>query len=181
MDIIQTNLEGCFIIKPNVFHDERGYFFESFNQKDFNKILGTKISFVQDNESYSTKGVLRGLHFQEGEHSQAKLIRVICGEILDVIVDLRPDSKTFLQHIRVKLSSENKKQIFIPRNFAHGFIVLSNTAIINYKCDNLYNKDSEKGIIYNDEKLNINWELEPKEFIISEKDKALSTVNELFL
>lgn len=180
MKVIKTKLKGCFIIEPRVFNDDRGYFFETYNKEVFNKTLGVDVNFVQDNESFSTKGVLRGLHFQKGKHAQAKLVRVVQGEVLDVVVDIRPDSPTFLQTETVRLSSKNKKQLFIPRGFAHGFIVLSDTVIFNYKCDNFYNKASEEGIIYNDETLNIDWVLDPKDFSVSEKDVALPTVKELF-
>jgi dTDP-4-dehydrorhamnose 3,5-epimerase len=135
---------------------------------------------VQDNESFSTKGVLRGLHFQKGAHAQAKLVRVTHGEVLDVAVDIRPDSETFLQVVTERLSAENKKQLFVPRGFAHGFIVLSDTVVFNYKCDNFYNKASEGGIKYNDETLHIDWLLDSKDFLVSEKDLVLPTVKELF-
>lgn len=173
MNFIETKLKGCFIIEPKVFNDERGYFMESFNQNTLDSGIDSKVLFVQDNESFSTKGVLRGLHYQTGDSAQAKLVRVIKGKVLDVAVDVRKDSETFGQHISIELSEENKKQLFIPRGFAHGFIVLSDTAIFSYKCDNFYNKESEGGIIYNDEFLNIDWILSEKEFIISEKDLQL--------
>lgn len=180
MNVTETKLKGCFIIEPRVFNDDRGYFFESYNKAAFNKDLSMNVNFVQDNESFSTKGVLRGLHFQKGEFAQAKLVRVTQGEVLDVAVDLRPDSETFLQVETVLLSSENKKQLFVPRGFAHGFIVLSDTVVFNYKCDNVYNKESEGGIIYNDPTLNIDWMLDPSEFIVSDKDTILPTIKELF-
>lgn len=173
MNIEETKLKGCFIIEPKVFEDKRGYFFESFNQSKFNDLLGYQINFVQDNESFSSKGVLRGLHYQTGDYEQAKLVRVISGKVLDVVVDLRKDSVTFGQHVSVELSSENKKQLFVPRGFAHGFIVLSDTVIFTYKCDNFYNKESEAGIIYNDLNLGIDWLLNSNEIIISEKDTQL--------
>ena len=169
----ETKLKGCFIMQPKIYTDERGYFFETFNQKTFNELTGLDISFVQDNESFSTKGVLRGLHYQTGDFAQAKLVRVIKGNVLDVAVDVRRNSKTFGKHITVELSGENKKQLFIPRGFAHGFVVLSETAIFSYKCDNFYNKASESGIIYNDSTLNIDWQLAKNELIISEKDMLL--------
>lgn len=180
MKAIETHLRDCYIIEPTVFGDKRGYFFESYNKKKFNGLINKQIDFIQDNESFSTQGVLRGLHFQKGEHAQAKLVRATQGVVLDVAVDIRPESNTFLQHIAVELSSENKKQLFVPRGFAHGYIVLSKTAVFNYKVDNWYNKASESGIIYNDYKLNINWRLDKNDYIISEKDKILLTVNELF-
>ena len=173
MKRIDTALEDCFIIEPKLFKDKRGYFFETFNQKSFNKIAGIDTKFVQDNESFSTKGVLRGLHYQIGDFAQAKLVRVICGKVWDVAVDIRKHSKTFGQYISVELSEENKKQLFVPRGFAHGFIVLSDTAVFSYKCDNFYDKSSERGIAYNDSKLNIDWQLHKNEFIVSEKDVIL--------
>lgn len=176
----KTKLKGCVIIEPRVINDERGYFFESYNKEAFDKVVGSEVNFVQDNESYSTKGVLRGLHFQKDEFAQAKLVRVTQGKVLDVAVDLRLGSDTFLQVETIVLSSENKKQLFVPRGFAHGFIVLSDTVVFNYKCDNVYNKASEGGIIYNDETLNIDWVLDDKDFIVSDKDLILPTVKELF-
>jgi dTDP-4-dehydrorhamnose 3,5-epimerase len=180
MKAIETKLKGCFVIEPNVFNDDRGYFFESYNKEKFEKLTGSTVNFVQDNESFSTKGVLRGLHFQKGAYSQAKLVRVTHGEVLDVAVDIRPDSETFLQVATERLSSENKKQLFVPRGFAHGFIVLSDTVVFNYKCDNFYNKASEGGIIYNDDSLKIDWLLDSNDFLVSEKDLVLPTVKELF-
>ena len=181
MIVKETNLEGCFIIKPKVIQDKRGYFLESFNHAVFKEGLKRDINFVQDNESYSSKGVLRGLHYQIGDYAQAKLVRVIKGKILDVVVDLRTDSPTFSKHISIELSEDNKTQLFIPRGFAHGFLVLSDTAIFSYKCDNFYNKASEGGVIYNDKDLNIDWKLDEKEFIVSEKDLELPTLKEVVL
>ena len=175
MDVKETKLKGCFIIEPKVFEDERGYFYESFHQEVFKKEIGLDVDFVQENQSYSKQGVLRGLHYQKGKYAQAKLVRVIKGKILDVIVDIRPESKTYGEHISVELSAENKKQVFIPRGFAHGFVVLSNDAEFFYKCDNFYNPTSEGGIIYNDLTLNINWKLPKNELIISTKDAILPT------
>lgn len=175
MTVKETQLQGCFIIEPKVFEDQRGYFFESFNQERFNDLIGQEINFVQDNESASTKGVLRGLHYQIGEYAQSKLVRVIEGKVLDIAVDLRDGSKTFGQQFSIELSGTNKKQLFIPKGFAHGFIVLSDTAIFSYKCDNYYNKASEGGIIYNDKTLNIDWQLPESEFTISDKDLELPT------
>lgn len=176
MNFIETNLKGCFIIEPKVFHDERGYFMESFNQQVFNKGIGQEVTFVQDNQSYSSRGVLRGLHYQCGEHAQAKLVRVLEGEVLDVAVDLRPDSETYGQSYSILLSEENKKLFYIPRGFAHGFIVLSEKVTFFYKCDNFYNKESEGGLIYNDPSLAIDWGIPENELIISEKDKVLPTI-----
>lgn len=170
---VETKLKGCFILEPQVFEDKRGYFFECFNKNKLNDLLGYKVGFVQDNESYSSKGVLRGLHYQTGEFAQAKLVRVVQGAVLDVAVDLRVDSPTFGQHVALELSGENKKQLFVPRGFAHGFIVMSEAVILSYKCDNFYNKASEGGIIYNDPALNIDWKLPEDSFIISEKDMIL--------
>ena len=181
MKVTETKLKGCFIIEPKIFKDSRGYFFESFNQHRFNELIGKNIDFVQDNESFSSKGVLRGLHFQTGEYAQAKLVRVIKGMVLDVVVDLRKDSPTFSKHFSIELSEDNKKQLFVPRGFAHGFIVLSETAVFSYKCDNFYNSASEQGLRYDDPSLGINWRLPTKEFIVSEKDLVLPTLSTLSL
>ncbi len=178
MNITPTKLEGCFVIEPTVFEDERGYFFESFNAKVFQKQTGENISFVQDNQSKSTYGVLRGLHFQKGEYAQAKLVRVLSGEVLDIAVDLRESSPTYGQHEAIVLSGGNKKQFFVPRGFAHGFVVLSDSAEFFYKCDNYYNKESEGGILYNDPTLNIDWKIPESEVKISEKDKVLPSFSE---
>jgi dTDP-4-dehydrorhamnose 3,5-epimerase len=180
MVIEETYLKGCFLIKPKVFIDERGYFFESFNNEIFKKETGLSINFVQDNQSKSSKGVLRGLHFQTGIHAQAKLVRVIKGKILDVCVDLREDSSTFGKHFSVVLDDKENKQLFIPKGFAHGFVVLENETIFAYKCDAFYNKASESGIIFNDKDLNIDWNLSENDFIISEKDKYLPTFKNVF-
>ncbi|OUS02397.1 dTDP-4-dehydrorhamnose 3,5-epimerase [Flavobacteriales bacterium 33_180_T64] len=173
---VETKLKGCVLLEPTVFEDNRGYFFESFNQDKFNKIVGLNVNFVQDNESFSTKGVLRGLHYQTGDFAQAKLVRVIKGSVLDVAVDLRKNSSTFGEHVSVELSEDNKKQFFVPRGFAHGFVVLSETAIFSYKCDNYYHKPSEGGLIYDDSTLNIDWHLPEKSLIVSEKDVVLPTL-----
>tara|TARA_R110002049_G_scaffold293010_2_gene477824 strand:- start:15045 stop:15593 length:549 start_codon:yes stop_codon:yes gene_type:complete len=173
MTVEETNLKGCYIIQPNVYKDIRGYFIESFNKKTFNSKLNLDIDFVQDNESQSNKGVLRGLHYQLGKYSQAKLVRVVKGSVLDVVVDMRLDSKTFGKHFSIKLTEANKLQLFIPRGFAHGFIVLEDKTIFSYKCDNYYNIESESGIIYNDNNLNIDWYLPDSDFILSEKDLVL--------
>jgi dTDP-4-dehydrorhamnose 3,5-epimerase len=176
MNFIQTKLEGCFIIEPNIISDERGYFMESFNEKTFQNGIGTLVHFVQDNQSYSSKGVLRGLHYQTGKHAQAKLVRVLRGEVIDVAVDIRPDSPTYGQYEAVILTGENQKQFFVPRGFAHGFLVLSDTAVFFYKCDNFYNKESEGGIIYNDKTINIDWHFGVENLIISDKDKLHPTL-----
>jgi len=176
MNFVPTKLAGCYVIEPKIILDERGYFMESFNEKTFQNGIGQAVHFVQDNQSFSSKGVLRGLHYQTGEHAQAKLVRVLQGEVLDVAVDIRPDSPTFGQYESVLLSGENQKQFFVPRGFAHGFLVLSETATFFYKCDNFYNKESEGGIIYNDETININWQFSLEDLIISEKDKVQPTL-----
>ena len=175
MNFIETKLEGCFIIEPKVFKDERGYFMESFNETVFQKGIGKTIRFVQDNQSFSTKGVLRGLHYQTGEYSQAKLVRVLQGEVLDVVVDIRPDSKTFGDYVSVLLTDENNTQLFVPRGFAHGFLTLSPTADILYKCDTYYHKNAEAGIRYNDPELKIDWGFAASQLILSEKDKTLGS------
>jgi dTDP-4-dehydrorhamnose 3,5-epimerase len=167
-----SKLKDCYIIEPKIILDERGYFMESFNENTFQKRVNQKVHFVQDNQSYSSKGVLRGLHYQTGEHAQAKLVRVLQGEVLDVAVDIRPNSPTFGQYEAVLLSGENQIQFFIPRGFAHGFLVLSDTATFFYKCDNFYNKESEGGISYNDQTINIDWGFPTENLIISEKDKV---------
>jgi dTDP-4-dehydrorhamnose 3,5-epimerase len=178
MNFIETKLKGCFLLEPKIILDERGYFMESFNENTFQKGIGQPVHFVQDNQSYSTRGVLRGLHYQTGEHAQAKLVRVLQGEVLDVAVDIRPESDTYGQHVAVLLSAENQKQLFIPRGFAHGFVVLSETATFFYKCDNFYNKESEGGIIFNDPSLQIDWQLSESELLISEKDNILTVLKE---
>lgn len=180
MEIEQTYLNGCYVIKPKIFTDDRGAFFESFNKKQFQELTGLPINFVQDNQSLSHKGVLRGLHFQTGDFEQAKLVRVITGSVLDVAVDIRPDSDTFGKHFSVVLSAENNRQIYIPRGFAHGFLVLENDTIFSYKCDNYYNKASERGIIFNDKSIDIDWRFPESQMIISEKDKALPTFENFF-
>ena len=178
MKVEQTILKDCYIIHDTVIEDQRGYFFESFNQQKFQAQTGLNISFVQDNQSKSTKGVLRGMHYQLGEHAQAKLVRVLEGSVLDVVVDLRIDSPSFGKSFSLELTSENKKQLFVPRGFAHGFLVLSETATFFYKCDNFYNKASEGGFIYNDTTLNLDWQLLSSEIILSDKDKILPSFNE---
>ena len=177
MIVTETKLKGCFVIEPAVFKDERGYFMESFNKDRFNTGIGASINFVQDNQSFSSRGVIRALHYQIGEHAQSKLVRVLSGTVLDVAVDIRKGSPTFGEHVAINLSAENKKQLFIPRGFAHGFVVISETAEFFYKCDNYYNKDSEGGIIYNDPTINIDWRVPADEILVSEKDIILPTLD----
>jgi len=179
MEIEQTGLKDCLIIKPRVFEDPRGYFFESFNQNTFEEKTGLSGRFVQDNQSYSSYGVIRGLHAQTGEFAQAKLVRVTKGEVLDVAVDVRPSSPTYGKHIAVRLSAENKLQLYIPRGFVHGFSVLSETAEFLYKCDNFFNKASETGVIYNDADLNIDWLIPEEDQAISDKDLLLKPFSAL--
>lgn len=178
MKIEHSHLQGCFLLKPSVFEDERGLFCETFNQKTFEKETNLTINFVQDNQSISSYGVLRGLHFQTGSMAQAKLVRVIEGEVLDIVVDLRKDSKTFGQQYSAVLTAESFTQLYVPRGFAHGFITLSKRSVFAYKCDNYYDKASEAGIIYNDPTLNLDWKLPAEDILISEKDKQLPTFKE---
>ena len=171
LKLLETTISGCFLIEPEVFHDLRGDFFESYNKIEFEKALGKEVNFVQDNHSVSELGVLRGLHFQSGEHAQAKLLNVAHGEILDVVVDIRKNSPTYRQVFTTRISSDNKKMLFIPRGMAHGFLALKPNTVLVYKCDNYYNKEAEGGIIYNDPELNINWEYPTDKMIISKKDQ----------
>ncbi len=180
MKITATAIEGVIILEPEVFGDERGYFFESFSQQEFEEKV-CKTAFVQDNESSSRYGVLRGLHFQKPPHAQAKLVRVVKGRVLDIAVDIRKGSPTFAHHVSIELSAENKRQLFIPRGFAHGFAVLSDEAVFQYKCDNYYAPGSEGGILWNDPALGIDWKLPAKDVILSEKDKKNVLLNELKL
>ena len=177
MKFVNTPIEGLVIIEPTVFEDDRGYFLESYNKKMFEKAIGN-ISFVQDNESKSSRGVLRGLHFQKPPYAQAKLVRCIEGKVLDVAVDIREGSETYGEHITVELSGENKKQVFIPRGFAHGFLVLSNTAIVSYKVDNSYAPTHDAGIRWDDSMLNIQWGVNESEVLVSEKDAKLPFFSE---
>lgn len=172
MKFIETKISDIIIIEPTVFGDTRGYFLESYNKKKFEEVVG-KTSFIQDNESKSSKGVLRGLHFQKPPFEQAKLVRCIEGEVLDVAVDIRKNSKTYGQHVAVLLSVENKRQLFVPRGFAHGFLVLSDTATFAYKVDNTYAPEFDAGIRWNDKELNIQWGLEESEVLVSAKDAEL--------
>ena len=174
MEYIKTAIEGVFILKPHVFDDARGYFFEVWKKDEFEHHIG-KIEFVQDNESKSSYGVLRGLHYQKGEYSQAKLVRVIKGKVLDVAVDIRKSSPTFGKYVMVELSDENKYQFFIPRGFAHGFLVLSDEAVFTYKVDNGYAPQQEASILWNDKDLNIEWPIAAEDIQTSEKDLKAST------
>lgn len=183
MKVIETAIPGVLILEPKVFGDERGYFLESWNKRDFEAAIGREIRFVQDNESKSRYGVLRGLHFQTGSHSQSKLVRVVSGRVLDVAVDIRKGSPWFGQHVCCELSGENHRQFFIPRGFAHGFSVLSEEAVFQYKCDRLYAPEAEGAIAWNDPALGINWGLPEADIILSEKDKhhlPLSQSSDLF-
>jgi dTDP-4-dehydrorhamnose 3,5-epimerase len=170
MEIIETSIPGVVLIEPKVFGDSRGYFFESYSKRDFDRMV-RPVTFVQDNESMSSYGVVRGLHYQKGAFSQSKLVRVIEGKVLDVAVDIRKGSSTFGQHVSIVLSAENHRQLFIPRGFAHGFAVLSERAVFQYKCDNLYAPSSEGAIAWNDPSLGIDWMIPPEDVILSEKDK----------
>ena len=178
MNFYKTDINGVYIIEPKIFKDERGYFFESYNEAEFVK-NGIPNRFVQDNQSKSSYGVVRGLHCQLGEHSQAKLVRVLRGKVLDVAVDVRPGSSTFGKHVAVELSEDNQRQLFIPRHFLHGFSVLSDEAIFAYKVDNLYNKESEFGIRYDDPEIGIDWKVPTNKIITSEKDRIANTLQDL--
>ncbi len=173
MVVEETKLKDCYLIKPKVFEDKRGYFFECFNKEKFVNLVGKKFEFVQDNESKSDFGVVRGLHFQTPPYAQTKLVRVVQGEVLDVAVDLRKNSTTYGQHIAIVLNDKNKHQLLIPRGFAHGYAVLSKTAIFVYKVDNPYSPEHEDGILWDDEDLNIDWKLEVKDVLLSKKDEYL--------
>lgn len=179
MKIIKTEIEGVFIIEPHLFEDERGYFCESFNEEHFRKLTGINTRFVQDNESCSTTGVVRGLHFQLPPSAQSKIVRCSQGEIMDVAVDIRRGSPTFLKSVSVILSGENHRQLFIPRGFAHGFVVRRGDALVHYKCDNLYAPATERAILWNDPQLNINWGISAEQAILSKKDLNSSTLEEL--
>lgn len=173
MKIKETPLKDCYIIEPTIFEDDRGYFFEKYNEKRFEELTGMNGHFVQDNISKSSYGVIRGIHLQEGEHAQAKLVSCLEGRVWDVAVDLRKDSPTFGKWFGIELTAENKTQLYVPRGFGHGFSVLSETAVFAYKCDNFYNKESEAGVIYNDLQLNIDWIIPAQDAVLSEKDQIL--------
>ena len=170
MNIIETGLPGVLIIEPKVFGDARGFFFESWNQAAY-EAAGITNTWIQDNESKSCFGVLRGLHYQAAPYTQAKIVRAVGGAVLDVVVDIRKGSPTYGRHVAVELSDENKRQLYIPRGFAHGFVVLSDEAVFSYKCDNVYMKSSERGILFNDPDLGIDWRIAPEKMILSEKDR----------
>ena len=174
MKVIHTSFDGLIIIEPTIFADTRGYFFESHNEVDLANV-GLEYNFIQDNQSYSKKNVIRGLHFQSQPYPQSKLVRAIQGNILDVVVDIRNGSKTFGQYFSIELSGENQKQLLVPPGFAHGFSVLSENAIVSYKVDNIYNKESEVGIKFDDKTLNINWQVDLQNCIVSEKDRFLNS------
>ncbi len=178
MNLVETGFDGLFVLEPKVFGDHRGYFFESYNQKTFTD-LGIKNNFIQDNESLSNYGTLRGLHFQKGEFAQAKLVRVVKGSVLDVVVDIRSGSKTYGKSFTCELTEQNKKMMMIPRGFAHGFVVLSETAIFQYKCDNLYSPQNEGGIRFDDPDLKIDWRVPLDKVLLSDKDKKLPFLKEL--
>ena len=180
MNIIETEILGVFIIEPKVFGDSRGYFFESFSKKEFESRIGP-VEFVQDNESKSCYGVVRGLHFQKPPHAQAKLVRVVKGKVLDVAVDLRKDSPTYGKHVTVELSEDNHRQVFIPKGFAHGFSVLSEEAVFQYKCDDYYAPETEGAVAWNDPELNIDWRVPADMMILSEKDKRHPELKDLNL
>ena len=171
MEVIKTDIEGVVIIEPRVFGDDRGYFYESFSQREFEEKV-CKTTFIQDNQSFSTYGVLRGLHFQKAPYAQSKLVRVTKGKVIDVAVDIRKGSPTYGKHVAVELSEENHRQLFIPRGFAHGFVVLSEEVIFQYKCDNFYSKESEGALMWNDAELGIDWGISEDKAILSDKDKV---------
>ena len=175
MEYLKTEIEGVYVLEPKVFRDARGYFFESWRQADFDQHIGRHVEFIQDNESKSSYGVLRGLHYQKGEYSQAKLVRVIRGRVLDVAVDIRKSSPTFGKYVAVELSEENKRQLFIPRGFAHGFLVLSDEAVFTYKVDNVYAPQHEASIRWNDEDIHIEWSISADDVLTSEKDLLKAT------
>lgn len=179
MKIIKTDIDGVFIVEPQLFADERGYFYETFNEQRFTTLTGIRTRFVQDNESRSKEGVVRGLHFQLPPSAQSKLVRCTEGEILDIAVDIRRGSPTFLKYVGVVLSAENHRQLFVPRGFAHGFMVRRGDAVVQYKCDNLYNPASERAIIWNDPQINIDWGITANRAILSAKDLRNTILEEV--
>ena len=181
MELFTTPLADCFILKPSVFEDHRGTFLESYSQREFRVMTGLEIDFVQDNQSSSSKGVLRGLHFQKGIYAQSKLVRTVVGKVLDVVVDLRPDSSTFKKSFKTILSSENHHQMFVPAGFAHGFLTLSEFSVFAYRCDKYYRKEADAGVFWNDPTFGIDWEYPHEHLILSEKDATLPTCEQLEL
>ena len=181
LELEQTPLKDCFLLKPVIFRDHRGTFQESFSQRRFEEVTGLEMQFVQDNQSTSKKGVLRGLHFQKGKYAQSKLVRTVLGKVLDVVVDLRPESPTFLKSFKAVLSDENHHQLFVPAGFAHGFLTLSEVSVFAYKCDQYFNKEADGGVIFDDEFLDIDWGFPKEQLILSEKDRDLPTLKELDL
>lgn len=179
MAVIKTAIEGVFIIEPTVYGDERGYFFESYNEERFRSETGIDVHFVQDNESKSKRGVLRGFHFQRPPHAQAKLVRVVSGTVVDVAVDIRTGSPTYGKHVAVELSEDNHRQLFLPRGMAHGFVVKSDEAIFQYKCDNYYHPESEGGIAWNDPTIAMDWGVAEADITLSDKDRHNPTLEEL--
>lgn len=173
MEFINTEINGCYLINYKSFKDDRGYFSSPYNKYEFNEGIGYEVNFIQDNLSYSHKNIIRGLHFQKGEFQQSKLVTCTYGNVLDVVVDIRPESSTFGKVVKVELGQDHSRMLFLPRGCAHGFSVLSENAIFQYKVDNVYNKQSEGGIIFNDKTLNINWNVQEDDAIVSEKDKEL--------
>ncbi|MFW2136089.1 dTDP-4-dehydrorhamnose 3,5-epimerase [Chryseobacterium sp. TY4] len=178
MKLKETPLKDCYIIEPSIFEDERGYFYEKFNEKKFEELTGLNGHFVQDNISKSSYGVVRGVHLQKGEHAQAKLVSCLEGRVFDVAVDLRKDSETYGQWFGIELSAENKRQLYVPRGFGHGFSVLSETAVFSYKCDNFYNKEAEGAIAWNDPDVGIDWQIPLEDAILSDKDKLSPSFKE---
>lgn len=177
MNVVKTSIDGVVIIEPRIFEDERGYFYESFSQREFEEKVCNTV-FVQDNQSKSTYGVIRGLHFQRPPYAQSKLVRCVSGKVLDVVVDIRKNSPTFGKFVAVELSGENHRQLFIPRGFAHGYAVLSDEAVFQYKCDNFYNKESEGAIAWNDPEINIDWLLPADKVVLSAKDRMNKKLSE---
>lgn len=179
MRVLKTDIEGVLIVEPTVYGDARGYFMESFSERDFGAATGLNVKFVQDNESRSKRGVLRGLHFQREPYAQAKLVRVVQGRVLDVAVDIRPGSATFGKYVAVELSADNHRQLFIPKGFSHGYVVLEEGTVFQYKCDEYYHPESEDGIAWNDPQIGIEWGVEESEIILSEKDTNRKLLREL--
>ena len=180
MELIKTPLKDCFLVKPKIFEDHRGIFIETYSERRFEELTGIRKSFIQDNQSISKYGVLRGLHYQTGEFAQTKLVRVIFGKVLDVVVDLRTESPTFGKTFQTILDDQNLHQLYIPKGFGHGFVTLSEKSVFSYKCDQYYQPGSEAGVIYNDPSLNIDWGIPEDDMILSQKDSILPTFKEIF-